>query len=132
MIWVFLNHSSLGTGTTEFADSLNNGPWGRALTTELIPALEKQYRMDAKPQGRFLTGHSSGGWSTLWLQVSYPEAFNGTWSSAPDPVDFRSFTGVNLVKNPPENFYRTPAQVTRNLVRMNGQNIESNQDFVRF
>ena len=65
MIWVFLDHSSIGTGTTEFADSVNNGPWGHALTTELIPTLEKQYRMDAKPQGRFLTGHSSGGWATL-------------------------------------------------------------------
>ncbi|MEO8811104.1 MAG: enterochelin esterase, partial [Rhodanobacter sp.] len=36
MIWVFLDESS-PTGTTEFADSVNNGPWGRALTTELIP-----------------------------------------------------------------------------------------------
>ena len=38
MIWVLLDESS-PTGTHEFADSVNNGPWGKALTEELIPAL---------------------------------------------------------------------------------------------
>jgi len=64
MIWVFMLEACPG-GTHEFADSVNNGPWGTALTTELIPDLEKKYRMDAKPSGRFLTGHSSGGWAAL-------------------------------------------------------------------
>ena len=59
MIWVFLDESS-ATGTHEFADSVNNGPWGEALTTELIPWLEAHYRMDARANGRFLTGHSLG------------------------------------------------------------------------
>ncbi|MGH8401124.1 MAG: alpha/beta hydrolase, partial [Gammaproteobacteria bacterium] len=63
MIWVLLDESS-ATGTHEFADSVNNGPWGTALTTELIPYLESNYRMDARSSGRFLTGHSSGGWAT--------------------------------------------------------------------
>jgi hypothetical protein len=48
MIWVFMLEACPG-GTHEFADSVNNGPWGTALTTELIPDLEKKYRMDAKP-----------------------------------------------------------------------------------
>jgi len=95
MIWVVLDESS-PTGTHEFADSVNNGPWGQALTTELIPHLEKNYRMDAKPTGRFLNGHSSGGWATLWLQTRYPKLFGGTWSTSPDPSDFHDFTGVDL------------------------------------
>ncbi|HEY0271180.1 MAG TPA: alpha/beta hydrolase-fold protein, partial [Sphingomonas sp.] len=82
MLWVLLYHSG-PTGTTEFADSVNNGPWGHALTTELIPTLEKDWRMDARPSGRFLTGHSSGGWSTLWLQVRYPAIFGGSWPTSP-------------------------------------------------
>ena len=41
MIWVMLLEAS-PTGTHEFADSVNNGPWGKALTTELIPYLEKK------------------------------------------------------------------------------------------
>src|SRR5205823_4777076 len=52
-----------------FADSANNGPCGRALIEELIPFIEKSFRARAEPAGRLLTGHSSGGWSSLWLQV---------------------------------------------------------------
>ena len=95
MIWVLLDQSS-PTGTHEFADSVNNGPWGLALTTELIPHLESSYRMDARTTGRLLSGHSSGGWATLWLQTRYPKLFGGTWSTSPDPSDFHDFSGVNL------------------------------------
>ncbi len=97
MIWVFLDESS-ATGTHEFADSVNNGPWGQALTTELIPYLESHYRMDADVQGRFLNGHSSGGWATLWLQTRYPKIFGGTWSTSPDPSDFHDFTGAEPLR----------------------------------
>jgi enterochelin esterase-like enzyme len=44
MIWVGIDQSS-PTGTSEFVNSVNNGPWGQALTAELIPYLERQYRM---------------------------------------------------------------------------------------
>jgi hypothetical protein len=71
MIYVVLDEHCPG-GTHEFANSVNNGPWGKALTEELIPYLEQKYRMDAKPSGRLLNGHSSGGWAVLWLQVAYP------------------------------------------------------------
>src|SRR5262249_55464120 len=72
-----------------FADSANNGPCGQALIEELIPHIEKQFRAIGRPGARFLTGHSSGGWSSLWLQITYPDFFGGVWSTAPDPVDFR-------------------------------------------
>ena len=55
--------------------------------------------MDAKPSGRLLTGHSSGGWATLWLQVAYPRLFGGVWSTSPDPVDFRDFTNIDLTRD---------------------------------
>lgn len=95
---------------------MNNGPWGKALTEELIPALEKQYRMDAKPSGRFTTGHSSGGWFAIWQQVRYPKVFGGTWARAPDPVDFRSFTGVNIYGHA-ANAYVRPDGSAQYLVR---------------
>lgn len=95
MIYVFLN-ASCALGHHEFADSVNNGPLGQALITEFIPALERKFGAVAEPRGRFLTGHSSGGWSSLWLQVTYPEFFGGVWSTAPDPVDFRDFSGVDI------------------------------------
>ena len=86
------------TGHCVFADSANNGPWGAALVKEFIPFIEKTYRGFGKPEGRFVTGHSSGGWSSLWLQVTYPEFFGGTWSTSPDPVDFRDFQQIDLYR----------------------------------
>ena len=97
MIWVMLDESC-AHGTHEFADSVNNGPWGQALTAEYIPMLEQKYRMDARPTGRFLNGHSSGGWATLQLQINYPQIFGGTWSTSPDPSDFHDFTGPDLYR----------------------------------
>lgn len=103
MIWVSLDYGT-PTGTTEFADSVNNGPWSQALVREVIPALEAKYRMDAKPSGRFLTGHSSGGWFALWTVVRYPQLFGGAWATSPDPADFRDFLGVDLYA-PDANMY---------------------------
>jgi S-formylglutathione hydrolase FrmB len=130
MIHVFLD-GSFPTGHHEFADSVNNGPWGRALTEEFIPLLEKRFRLVAKPYARFLTGHSSGGWSTLWLQVTYPDFFGGTWSTAPDPVDFREFTGINATAGSTDNAYRKRDGAAKNLVRMNGKEIASVEEFAR-
>jgi S-formylglutathione hydrolase FrmB len=95
MICVMLDES-LPEGTHEFANSVNDGPWGTALTKEFIPWLETKYRMDARPRGRFLNGHSSGGWATLQLEVNYPQIFGGTWSTSPDPSDFHDFTGSSI------------------------------------
>ncbi|WP_109809249.1 alpha/beta hydrolase [Sphingosinithalassobacter portus] len=127
MIWVYLDESS-PTGTHEFADSVNNGPWGHALTSELIPALESQYRMDARSNGRFLTGHSSGGWATLWLQVRYPEIFGGTWPTSPDPSDFHDFTNIDLYADG-ANAYVGPDGEPYPLVRNNGKVIATLQQF---
>lgn len=129
MIWVLLDESS-PTGTHEFADSVNNGPWGQALTTELIPSLEKQYRMDGKASGRFLNGHSSGGWATLWLQTRYPKVFGGTWSTSPDPSDFHDFTGIDLYA-PHANVYRRADGTPYPLVRDHGKVIATFQQFAQ-
>lgn len=129
MIWVFLDHSG-ATGTNEFADSANNGPWGKALTEELIPSLERQYAMDATARGRFLTGHSSGGWSTLWLQVRYPRVFGGSWPTSPDPSDFHDFTNIDLYA-PDANFYRDTKGQPIPLVRDHGKVIATMEQFAR-
>lgn len=81
------------TGHSVYANSANNGPWGDALVKELIPTIEEKFRCDG---ARFLMGHSSGGWTVFWLQTQYPSVFAGTWSSSPDPLDFRNFTGVDI------------------------------------
>lgn len=130
MIHVYLD-GSFPTGHHEFADSVNNGPWGRALTEEFIPHLEKHYRLMAKPYARFLTGHSSGGWSTLWLQVTYPDYFGGTWSTAPDPVDLRNFTGIDATPGSTDNAYRNRDGKPKNLVRINGKEVATLEEFAK-
>lgn len=90
-------------GHTLFADSANNGPCGRALVEELIPALERQYPLIAEPGARIITGHSSGGWSAVWLATTYPGTFGFCFAGSPDPVDFHAFQKINLHER--ANFY---------------------------
>jgi S-formylglutathione hydrolase FrmB len=131
MINVYLD-GTCPMGHHEFADSVNNGPWGQSLTKEFIPYLESKFRMDGVASGRFLTGHSSGGWSTLWLQVNYPDVFGGTWSTSPDPVDFRSFSGLDLTKYPAANFYQGPGDKPRNIFRFKGNDVFTWSQYVRY
>jgi hypothetical protein len=119
MIWVFLDQSSQ-TGTHEFADSVNNGPWGNMLTRELVPYLQVKYRMRIEPGARYLTGHSSGGWAALWVISRYPALFGGAWATAPDPVDFHDFSGVDLYA-PGANMYTAPDGSKRPLMRAGGK-----------
>jgi hypothetical protein len=119
MLYVVLD-PSCRNGHHVFADSDNNGPCGKALTEELIPAIETKYRAVGKPGGRFVTGHSSGGWSSLWLQVAYPDFFGGVWSTAPDPVDFRDFQQINVYK-PGTNMFRDDEGKARPLARQRGK-----------
>jgi S-formylglutathione hydrolase FrmB len=88
-----------------YANSAANGPRGDALVEELVPHVDENFRTVPAPTARFLTGHSSGGWSSLWLQVTYPDHFGGVWSSAPDSVDFRDFQQVNIYADPPLSLY---------------------------
>ena len=129
MIVVIPDFSTL-SGATEFANGVNNGPWGDALTTELIPYLEHHFRMDAHQSGRFLTGHSSGGWASLWLQIKYPNMFRGAWATAPDPTDFRDFCGVDLYAAN-ANMYTSEAGAARPLVRSGERVTSTLRDFVR-
>ncbi len=84
-------------------NSANNGPYGDAVTQELIPHVERQFRGLGRPDARFTTGASTGGWVSLALQVFYPDFFNGCWSFAPDPVDFRAYELINIYQD--ENVY---------------------------
>jgi hypothetical protein len=127
MIHVFLN-AECPTGHHVFADSVNNGPWGTALVEEFVPWVEERYHAHGGASGRFLTGHSSGGWSTLWLQVAYPDAFGGVWSTAPDSVDFRDFTGIDVYSF--ESAYRDPSGEPIQLVRRGEEWVASIERFV--
>lgn len=129
MFWVMLDES-LPEGTHEFADSVNDGPWGTALTTEFIPYLERKYRMDARRDSRLLNGHSSGGWATLQLEVNYPKVFGGTWSTSPDPSDFHDFTGPDLYEAR-ANMYLKPDGTPWPIFRDHGKVIATMEQFAK-
>lgn len=83
-------------GDSYQVNSANNGPYGDALTQELIPYVEKQFRCIGQGFARVLEGGSTGGWVSLALQVFYPDYFNGCWSGFPDGVDFRAFQLIDI------------------------------------
>jgi pimeloyl-ACP methyl ester carboxylesterase len=119
-----------GTGHHVFADSATNGPRGEALVKEFIPHLEKTFNAIPEPGARLLNGHSSGGWSSLWLQVTYPDMFGGTWSTSPDPVDFRDFQRIDLY-TPGVNFYRQADGSPRPVARIGDKPALFVEPFVR-
>jgi hypothetical protein len=77
-------------------DSANVGPYGTAIETELIPAVEKQFRAIGQGWARFTYGGSTGGWEALAVQVFYPTHYNGAFAACPDPIDFHAFTDISL------------------------------------
>ena len=80
-------------------NSANLGPYGDAITHELIPYLEEKYRGIGEGWARFLYGGSTGGWEALGVQVMYPDDYNGCFAACPDPIDFRAYTTVNLYED---------------------------------
>jgi hypothetical protein len=77
-----------------------------ALITELIPSLQKKFKVSTETKELFLTGHSSGAWSAVWILLMNPFKFAGAWVTAPDPLDFRDFYGVDLTVGSKENMFR--------------------------
>ncbi len=77
-------------------NSVNNGPYGDAMVEEIIPELERQFRMIGKSYARLAEGASTGGWQTLALQLKYPDFFGGAYVLQPDPIDFRRYQLVDI------------------------------------
>ena len=94
-------------------NSANLGPYGDAITYELIPHVEKLFDGIGDGWGRFLYGGSTGGWEALAAQVFYPSEYNGCFAACPDPIDFRAFTIVDIYKD--KNAYFDEGEFARNL-----------------
>jgi hypothetical protein len=88
-------------------NSANMGPYGDAITYELIPFLEKRFRAIGQGWARFLYGGSTGGWEALAAQVFYPDEYNGAFVACPDPIDFRAYTTINIYDDKNAYFYES-------------------------
>ncbi|WP_367392577.1 alpha/beta hydrolase-fold protein [Lewinella sp. LCG006] len=80
-------------------NSENLGPYGDAITKELIPYIEEQFRGIGEGWARFLYGGSTGGWEALAAQVLYPDDYGTCYASCPDPIDFRAFCLTNIYED---------------------------------
>jgi hypothetical protein len=121
LVIVEIQHANPYYDDSYAVNSANLGPYGDAITYELVPEIEKRFRCIGQGWARFLYGGSTGGWEALAAQVFYPDEYNGCWASCPDPIDFRAYTVVNLyehknayyVEGP---FLKTPRPAMRNYL----------------
>jgi S-formylglutathione hydrolase FrmB len=109
-IFIFVNHEC-GTGYHVFCNSETNGPREETFLQELIPCIEKKFRVNKNPQTRFLMGQSSGAWAGLWLVINYPGLFGGAYVASPDPVDFKDFIGTNIYEKDANMFYDSKGNI---------------------
>jgi hypothetical protein len=116
-----LTHANPYYDDSYAVNSANLGPYGDAITFELIPAIEKQFRGIGEGWARFLYGGSTGGWESLAAQVFYPDQYNGCYAACPDPVDFHHYTTVNIYNDknayyPESDFKKTARPAERDYL----------------
>lgn len=99
-IAVTIRHETPYYDDSYAVNTANVGPWGDAITQELIPYIDSHFRTYPARWARSLTGVSTGGWEALAQMVYYPDVYDGTWAISPDSVDFRSHQLVNIYSNP--------------------------------
>jgi hypothetical protein len=106
MLIVKLQHANPYYDDSYAVNSANVGPYGDAIETELIPAIETQFRGIGQGWARFVYGGSTGGWESLAVQMFYPDHYNGAFVACPDPVDFHAFMTADLYKQ--DNLFYLP------------------------
>ena len=123
MIVVTLQHPNPYFDDSYAVNSVNVGPYGDAIHQELIPEIEKRFRVIREPWARLLSGGSTGGWEALALQVFHPDFYGGTWSYCPDSVDFSDVEGIDIYHDTNAFYkqYEWRREPTVNSREVNGQ-----------
>jgi len=111
---VLIQHPTPYYDDSYAVNSENNGPYGDALTYELIPHIEKLFRGIGEGWSRFVYGGSTGGWEALAVQVKYPKEYGACYAACPDPIDFRAYCLVNIYED--ENAYFKKGTFKHSLV----------------
>ena len=93
-------------------NSASQGPYGDAITHELIPYIEKEFRGMGEGWSRFLYGGSTGGWEALAVQVKYPDEYNGCFAACPDPIDFRAYCLTDIYEDTNAYYYPSEHKLT--------------------
>jgi len=96
LLIVQIQHANPYYDDSYAVNSANLGPYGDAITYELIPYIERTFRGIGRGWARFMYGGSTGGWEALGAQIMYPDEYNGCFAACPDPIDFRQYTVIDL------------------------------------
>ncbi len=99
VIAIEIQHANPFYDDSYAVNSANVGPYGDAITHELIPYIEEQFRGIGDGWARFTYGGSTGGWEALAVQTFYPDEYNGCYAACPDPIDFRAYCLVNIYED---------------------------------
>ena len=99
MLIVTFQHPNPYFDSSYTVNSVNVGPYGDAIMQELIPEVERRFRVISEPYARLLSGGSTGGWEALALQIFHPDFFGGTWADCPDPVTFTDVERINIYRD---------------------------------
>lgn len=91
-------------------NSASQGPYGDAITYELIPYIEEQFRGIGEGWARFTYGGSTGGWEAMAVQTFYPDEYNGAFAACPDPIDFRAYMNINIYEDKNAYYYDSQFQ----------------------
>ncbi|MEM1215133.1 MAG: alpha/beta hydrolase-fold protein [Bacteroidota bacterium] len=99
MLAIEIQHANPYYDDSYAVNSENLGPYGDAITYELIPHIEAQFRGIGEGWARILYGGSTGGWEALAAQVLYPDEYGTCYAACPDPIDFRAFCLTNIYED---------------------------------
>jgi hypothetical protein len=108
MLIIEIQHANPYYDDSYAVNSANLGPYGDAITYELIPHIEKTFRGLGQPWARFMYGGSTGGWEAMGAQIMYPDQYNGAYAACPDPIDFRAYTVIDIYKDTNAYFIEGP------------------------
>jgi hypothetical protein len=108
MLILSIQHANPYYDDSYAVNSANVGPYGDAITQELIPEIEKRFRGIGQPWARAVEGGSTGGWEAAASQIFYPDFYNGAYCNCPDPIDFRAYQLVNIYDDKNAFFQKGP------------------------
>ena len=79
-------------GGSMYSNSVTTGNFRDFIATELVAYMDANYRTIPTREGRGLAGHSMGGYGTLVVGMTHPEAFDSIWAQSACCVSPRSET----------------------------------------
>ena len=79
-------------GGSMYSNSVTTGNFRDFIATDLVEYIDANFRTIATREGRGLAGHSMGGYGTLVVGMTHPEAFDSIWAQSACCVSARGET----------------------------------------